>query len=190
MNKKAEEKLSKFMSLLLRHKPEKFGLKLDENGSCTINELVKVINSQDNWDGVTVENIKQVVVNCSKQRYKIEGDKIKANYGHSSIKVEYEAMTPPDVLYHGTNTGVLNAIMKTGLKPMGRKYVHMSEGLEFAELAGKRRGELVMLQINSKQAYKDGIKFYYTENEKHGVWLSDYIPAKYLTKTQGGINNG
>lgn len=181
MNKKAEEKLSKFMSLLLRHKPEKFGLKLDENGSCTINELVTVINSQDNWDGVTVENIKQVVVNCSKQRYKIEGERIKANYGHSSIKVEYKIMTPPDVLYHGTNIGVLSSIMKTGIKHMGRQYVHMSEGLEFAKLAGERRGKLVILKIDSKQAHKDGVKFYYSENEKHGVWLSDYIPQKYLT---------
>ncbi|AEO93539.1 RNA 2'-phosphotransferase [Bacillus phage G] len=177
MNKKDEEKLSKFMSLLLRHKPKKFGLNLDEKGGCTINELVTVINSQDNWDGVTVENIKQVVVNCPKQRYKIEGVKIKANYGHSSVKIPRVASVPPKVLYHGTNTKVVSKILVEGIKSMERD-VHMSEGKEFATLAGKRRGELVILKVDSETAHKDGIKFFFAENE---VWLSEYIPPKYLT---------
>ncbi|MFF2879022.1 RNA 2'-phosphotransferase [Gottfriedia sp. NPDC057991] len=179
MNQKDEEKLSKFMSKILRHDPLKFGLNLKEDGTCTIRELVDAINSQINWGGVTVENITQVVKNCSKQRYTINDGRIKANYGHSKTKITYQPKKPPEILYHGTNKKVEELILNEGIKPMGRNYVHLSEGVEFATLAGKRRGELVILKIDAKNAYENGVKFFYADNE---VWLSDYISPKYIIK--------
>lgn len=179
MNKYDEEKLSKFMSLILRHKPEKFGLKLATDGSCTIDELISVINVQSKWSGITHDNIIQVAKNCPKQRYKIEGDRIKANYGHS-IKVPRTEKTPPDILYHGTNTKVIDLILKTGIKRMQRD-IHMSEGKEFATLSGQRRGELVIVKIDAKAASKDGVKFYYAA---HDVWLADFVPPQYLTREE------
>lgn len=178
MNKKRENNLSKFMSKILRHDPEKFGLKLANDGTCKINDLVKAINSQVNWNGITAENIEQVVKNCEKQRYTIEGSRIKANYGHSIQKVKYQEKEPPEILYHGTNTNVKDLILIEGIKSMGREYVHMSEGEEFATLAGKRKGELAIINVAAKTAYKDGIKFYYAGNE---VWLSEFVPSKYLS---------
>lgn len=177
MDKKTEQQLSKFMSFILRHKPEKFGLKLSKDGSCTIEELVNVINVENNWH-ITGKDIHQVVENCSKQRYSIEGERIKANYGHSSVKIPRKASIPPKILYHGTNKKVVDKILHEGIKSMGRD-VHMSEGKEFATLAGQRRGELVILEIDAEKASKDGIEFYFAENE---VWLSEFIPSKYLTK--------
>lgn len=179
MNKKTEEQLSKFMSFILRHKPEEFDLKLQEDGSCFINELLSSIKTQKKWSNVTIDDILQVVKNCPKQRYSIVEDRIKANYGHSSIKVEKKSSTPSDILYHGTNTKVIDLILKEGIKPMGRKYVHLSEGTEFATLAGNRRGELVILKIDAKLAHKEGVEFFYAEND---VWLSNFVPAKYLSK--------
>lgn len=179
MNQKEEQKLSKFMSLILRHQPEKFGLNLAIDGTCKIHELITAINAQENWSNITTENIFQVVENCPKQRYDISGDAIKANYGHSSLKIQYQEEIPPRTLYHGTNTKVIDRILKDGLKPMGREYVHMSVGKEFAALAGKRRGDLVLLAINAKEASENGIKFFYAENE---VWLADYMPSNYLTR--------
>jgi putative RNA 2'-phosphotransferase len=179
MNQKDEEKLSKFMSKILRHDPSKFGVNLKEDGSCTIPELVDAINSQINWSVVTVENITQVVKNCPKQRYAINDGRIKANYGHSKTKIQYLPNKPPEILYHGTNKKVEELILNEGIKPMGRNYVHLSEGVEFATLAGKRRGELVILKIDAKNAYLNGVKFYYADNE---VWLSDYISPKYIIK--------
>lgn len=178
MNKKIEEDLSRFMSFILRHKPENVGLKLEKDGSCSIEELVNAINSQNNWNNVTVENVRQVAKNCPKQRYKIEGNRIKANYGHSKVKIPRTSSIPPKILYHGTNAKVVDKILVEGIKSMGRD-VHMSEGVEFATLAGKRRGELVILKVDSESAHKDGIKFFFAE---HDVWLSEYIPPKYLTK--------
>lgn len=179
MNNKTETKLSIFMSLILRHKSKDFGVTLLEDGSCLIAELISAINSNSNWSGITKDNVIQVVNNCKKQRYAIEGDRIKANYGHSSVKIKREEKIPPTILYHGTNTKVVDLILKDGIKSMNREDVHMSEGLEFATLAGKRRGELVIVKIDAESAYNDGVKFFYAGNE---VWLSDHIPPKYLTR--------
>ncbi len=179
MNKKDEEKLSKFMSKILRHDPLNFGVNLKEDGSCTIRELVDAINSQINWNGVTVENIIQVVKNCPKQRYAINDGRIKANYGHSKTKIQYQPKKPPEILFHGTNKKVEELIRNEGIKPMGRNYVHLSEAVEFATLAGKRWGELVVLKVDAKNAYENGVKFFFADNE---VWLSDYISPKYIIK--------
>ncbi len=90
-----------------------------------------------------------MVCNSEKQRFEIKGDHISARYGHSHDKVQYPAGEPPAVLYHGTNNKALAAILKEGLKPMGRQYVHLSEGTHFASFAGSRRGELVLLRIDT-----------------------------------------
>ncbi|MNV11770.1 RNA 2'-phosphotransferase [compost metagenome] len=174
---KGEQKLSKFFSLILRHQSEKFGINLDPEGYCTISSLISSVNSQPQWGHVDKFDIEQVVKNCSKQRYEINGDLIRARYGHSSEKIEYEEKIPPSILYHGTNSKVSNLILSTGIKPMNRKYVHLSESTEFATLAGQRRGQLVMIRVNTTKAVNDGVKFYYAGNE---VWLSEFIDSKYL----------
>ncbi|MCM3781539.1 RNA 2'-phosphotransferase [Neobacillus mesonae] len=179
LNKKEEESLSKFMSKLLRHTPEEFGLTLDHEGYCYIQDLLGVIVKVSRQSQITVEDVEQVVRNCPKQRYEINSGYIRANYGHSYGRINYEERTPLTVLYHGTNTKVANKILREGIKPMGRKYVHLSETLEFASLAGKRRGELVILKVDAQRAADYGVKFYVAN---HGVWLADYVPQGYLSK--------
>ncbi|WP_233901847.1 RNA 2'-phosphotransferase [Paenibacillus polymyxa] len=104
---------------------------------------------------------------------------IRANYGHSTGRVDYKEATTPTTLYHGTNTKVIQNIFNEGIKPMGRKYVHLSESLEFAILAGKRRGELVILEVDTEKASANQVKFY---KANHGVWLADLVPPQYLNK--------
>ena len=80
-----EVSLSKFMTKLLRHTPEQYGLILDpEDGSCTLGDLLSVLVKAPRWSEVTVVDIQQVVAGCEKQRFEINGDRIKARYGHSS----------------------------------------------------------------------------------------------------------
>lgn len=177
MDAKEELRLSKFLSLVLRHAPEKFGVQLIE-GFCNIENLLKAINAQSNFNNITYENIKQVVNNCPKQRYMIDGLDIKANYGHSIVRLEYESSCPPKILYHGTNTKAIDIILEDGLRPMGRQYIHLSEGTGFATLAGQRRGNLVLVTVNALDAYEEGVKFYYAYND---VWLADYIPPQFLS---------
>ncbi|WP_282937436.1 RNA 2'-phosphotransferase [Paenibacillus sp. RC67] len=174
-NRKSEISLSKLMSRLLRHTPEEFGLRLDpEDGSCPLQQLIRVIQSQPGWSWVTAEDIEQVVANSDKQRFEIREDRIRARYGHSHDKVQYSPGNPPQVLYHGTNTQALSPILQEGLRSMNRQYVHLSEGTHFASMAGSRRGELVILSVDTRKAEQAGVVFYYAGNE---VWLADSVPA-------------
>lgn len=175
LDQKAEVSLSKLMTKLLRHTPEPYGLVLDpEDGSCLLEELLAVINVAPKWSHITEEDIRQTVTNSEKQRFAIEGERIKARYGHSHTKVVYETGTPPSILYHGTHQNAVAAIAQEGLRPMNRQYVHLSEGLHFAGLAGSRRGKLVLLAVDTVKAVESGVTFYYAGNE---VWLAEPIPS-------------
>lgn len=176
LNQEIEKSLSKMMTKLLRHTPEEFGVVLDpEDGSCSIDILLKAIQAQPKWSWVKEEDVEQVVRNSDKQRFEIKDERIRARYGHSHQKVPYNPGEPPAVLYHGTNKKALPSILKEGLSPMSRQYVHLSEGTHFAILAGRRRGELVILKVDTLSAKQLGVTFYYAGNE---VWLADQVPSE------------
>ncbi|TXK80026.1 RNA 2'-phosphotransferase [Paenibacillus sp. N3.4] len=179
MNKEKKTHFSKLMSKMLRHSPEQFGLKLDPtDGSCETNELLEVVREQPKWSDITINELSEVVADCEKQRFEINGDRIRARYGHSHDKVSYPAAVPPTQLFHGTNVVAAPTILKVGIQAMQRQYVHMSEGLHFATLAGRRRGELVIIAIDAEQAAEAGVIFYYAGNE---VWLATHIPAVFCS---------
>ncbi|NOV01420.1 RNA 2'-phosphotransferase [Paenibacillus planticolens] len=188
LSNNVQTRLSKFMSKILRHSPEKFGLHLDsDDGSCAVADLLDVLRAQPEWSELSLNDIEEVVERCEKQRFEIVGDRIKARYGHSHDKVSYPTGVPPMVLYHGTNVEAAPKILKQGLRPMHRQYVHLSEGLDFAALAGKRRGELVILSIDTVKALRAGIEFYYAGNE---VWLADAVPAEFCSVYERGEGSG
>lgn len=167
---------SRYLSYLLRHKPEDANLKLDKEGWCSVKELLSNL-------GITQAELDNVVDNNTRFVYNNDKSKIKAAHGHS-VKVEYHnEKTPPDILYHGTAKRLYETIKKQGLKKMTREAVHMSDNYEDARRVGSRHagGSLAMtivFKINAKQMYKDGFKFYKSED---GVWLTDSVPAKYLS---------
>ncbi|MFC5452136.1 RNA 2'-phosphotransferase [Paenibacillus aestuarii] len=179
LNQAVEKSLSKMMTKLLRHAPEDFGVVLDPaDGSCPVATLLEAIQAQPRWAWVKQEDIEQVVRNSDKQRFEMEGGRIRARYGHSHDKVQYAPGEPPAVLYHGTNRKALASILKEGLHPMSRQYVHLSEGTHFATLAGSRRGELVILEVDTVSAKQQGVTFYYAGNE---VWLAEGVPPISLS---------
>jgi len=174
MNKNNIKKVSKFLSLLLRHKPETIGLTLDKNGWANIDELMK----KSKHIRLTRALIDEVVADNDKQRFIVEGDRIRANQGHSiSVDMEFKAVTPPEMLYHGTATRFLESIMKEGLTKQKRQHVHLSKNIETATAVGKRHGKVVILEVDAKRMFEDGYEFYLSEN---GVWLTDVVPVGYL----------
>lgn len=184
LNEASEKSLSKLMTKILRHTPEQFGIRLEPaDGSCTLAALLHAIQAQPTWAWVRQEDVEQVVRQSDKQRFEITDGRIRARYGHSHDQVQYTPGEPPAVLYHGTNTKALPLILRDGLRPMNRQYVHLSEGTHFAMLAGSRRGELVILKVDTVNAKRQGATFYYAGNE---VWLADQIPASSLSKTNIG----
>ena len=176
LSKSKEEKISKFLSYVLRHKPDSIGLSLDKSGWANVDDLIAKSKDFE----LSKEIIEQVVKSCAKQRYKLsdDGTMIRANQGHSvEVELGLKNEVPPVVLYHGTATRFLNQIQKKGLVPMSRHAVHLSQDVEVAKTVGKRHGELIVLEIDSKRMYADGFKFQKSEN---GVWLVDSVPPKYF----------
>ena len=172
------EKLSKFISLILRHKPEEIGITLDEHGWAKVEDLINGINKSGRHIDMNV--LEEIVKTDSKQRYSFNEDKtkIRANQGHSiQVDLELKKLAPPNILYHGTATKSLEGIKSQGIKSMSRQYVHLSKDFETAKQVGSRHGKPVILIIDAKRMYEDGIKFYLSEN---GVWLTEYVDPKYI----------
>lgn len=174
--------LSKTMSYALRHNPQEFNLILDKQGWTNINSLLEGIrNNSDKYSTITIDNISKIVSEDKKKRYEINGDKIRAVYGHSiSKKIEKQVSKPPKILYHGTTPEFYNKIKDEGLKHMQRQYVHLSLDIDTAIIVAKRRTNTpVLLSVDCEKASNNGINFY---KESTGIWLSDDIPSKYLSK--------
>ena len=181
MNMKAKsDSTSRFISLILRHKPEVIGITLDEHGWANVEELIAGVNQTRPLDRTGLE---EIVRTDEKQRYSFNADKtkIRANQGHSvPVDVELEAVTPPELLYHGTGEKYVESIEAQGLIPKTRLYVHLSDDYETAFQVGSRHGRPRIYQVHSGQMAAEGFTFYRSVN---GVWLTKTVPLKYLTRT-------
>ena len=172
--------ISKYISLVLRHKPEVINISLDEHGWASVNELINGVNKTH---PINMEILERIVSDDEKQRYSFNEDKtlIRANQGHSiPVDVELEEIEPPEILYHGTGEKYAASIDKQGLIPKSRLYVHLSIDVETARKVGSRHGKPVIYIVRSSDMYHDGIPFYRSVN---GVWLTKNVPVKYLKKS-------
>lgn len=175
------DKLSIFISLILRHKPEVIGITLDEHGWAKVDDLISGMNAAGRT--LTYTDLQEIVEQDKKQRYSFNNKKtlIRANQGHSiPVDVQLKQEQPPNILYHGTASKYLEAIQNEGLKPMSRLYVHLSPDIETARKVGSRHDRYVkarILKVFSGDMYKNGEIFYRSEN---GVWLTKYVDVQYL----------
>ena len=170
---------SKYMSLILRHKPETIGITLDEHGWADVDELIEGISRTQNFN---MDILEEIVRTDEKQRYSFndEKTKIRANQGHSiEVDVELEEKEPPERLWHGTGEKFAASIDNIGLIPKSRLYVHLSKDEETATIVGRRHGKPVLYMVNTREMYKDGFKFFLSKN---GVWLTKEVPVRYLEK--------
>ena len=182
MNDKKVTKISRFLSLVLRHKPQVIGLKLDDEGWADVPELLKLIN-EEKFD-LDIATLEHVVVTNNKKRFSFNEDKtrIRANQGHSvKVDLKFEAITPPPQLYHGTATRFTNSIFKQGLIGGSRLHVHLAADRGTAVNVGSRHGVPVVLLVNAEQMVADGHEFYQSEN---GVWLTNHVPVRYLSREE------
>jgi putative RNA 2'-phosphotransferase len=178
LSKSEETKISKFLSLILRHQPEKIGLKLDENGWINTEELITQ-SIKHNFD-IDFEKILFVVQNNKKQRFTFNEDysKIRANQGHSlDIDLELTPQTPPDILFHGTAIKNLDSIKEKGILKQERLYVHLSSNYDDALKVGARYGKPIVLKVDAKHMVSKSYLFFLSDN---GVWLTSHVPAKFI----------
>lgn len=178
MNEKRKASISKFLSLVLRHKPEEIGLTLEENGWVEVNDLLKACDAYGK--PFTFDDLREVVETNDKRRFAFDqtNTKIRANQGHSvTLEIEFEKRMPPEILYHGTAERNVEAITKSGLKKMKRHHVHLSADIETARKVGIRYGKPVILVIKTPAMLAEGYEFLVSAND---VWLVEEVPAKFL----------
>lgn len=173
-------KISKFLSLVLRHKPETIGLTLDPAGWVSVMELLRAC-TRHNFP-LSLEELQAVVATNDKQRFAFseDGRRIRASQGHSiEVELGYQPAEPPEFLYHGTVERFLPSIRAKGLLKGQRHHVHLSPDVATAAKVGSRRGQPVILTVNSGQMNRDGYAFYQSANS---VWLTDHVPAIYIAE--------
>jgi putative RNA 2'-phosphotransferase len=171
-------RFSTFVSLVLRHQPQKYGLTLDNHGWAQIDELIAVANRA----GVplTRSALQQLIEQNDKQRFAVSDDgcAIRARQGHSiSVDLDLVVCEPPLQLYHGTAERFVPSIRAQGLVRGSRQHVHLSPNEPTALKVGQRHGKPVVLTVESWAMHRDGYQFYHSEN---GVWLVDSVPVEYL----------
>ncbi len=173
--------ISKFLSLVLRHKPETINIELDQNGWTDVDTLLK--NSNSYGIKFDKEILKHIVETNSKKRFAFNEtfDRIRASQGHSiEIELDYTSQKPPEILYHGTSEKSVQSILDTGLEKQSRQQVHLSADIETAIKVGQRHGKPFVFKVLAEQMYNDKFEFFISDN---GVWLTDTVPTKYLEQT-------
>jgi putative RNA 2'-phosphotransferase len=173
------ERMSKRMSYILRHAPWVYELELDEEGWTSLDQLIEGLRTENGMEGIGRGDIEAMLASSSKARFEIDGDRIRAYYGHSLPgRIVKRLAVPPEHLYHGTVRRFIPAIRESGLKPMSRQYVHLSRDLDMANTVARRRGsDIVILTIAAGAASEAGVRFY---EESNGVWLADEVPPEWI----------
>ena len=171
------ERLSRFLSFLLRHRPADYALRFDQQGFVSWGDLIERV--QGRFPEVTEEEVLSVIEGSEKKRFEVREGRVRATYGHSfPVDLGLETVAPPPHLYHGTARDLAQTVLREGLKPRGRHYVHLSPSLEEALAVGRRRdASPTILVIDSQAAHASGIIFY----PSGPLFLTKEIPPKFLS---------
>ncbi|NEU06908.1 RNA 2'-phosphotransferase [Flavihumibacter sp. R14] len=183
MSEKEIKHISKFLSFVLRHKPETIGIELDLNGWTDVDLLIE--RSNNFGVKLDIETLKHIVETNSKKRFAFNNtlDRIRASQGHSiDIELGYTNQRPPEILYHGTSKTNVQSILDTGLEKRNRQHVHLSSDIETAIKVGQRHGKPFVFKVFAEQMYNDKFEFFISDN---GVWLTDNVPTKYFKRNEG-----
>lgn len=178
MDEKRMVKASKFLSLVLRHQPERIGVTLDEGGWADVDALLAACAAHGRR--LSRAELDHVVATNNKKRfgYSEDGRRIRANQGHTvEVDLGLAPAVPPDVLFHGTAAPTVPLILAEGLRPMARQDVHLSADRETAVRVGSRHGRPVVLAVDAAGLAATGHVFRVSAN---GVWLSGPVPPLWL----------
>jgi putative RNA 2'-phosphotransferase len=178
MTEKETKHASKFLSLILRHEPERVGLSLGDAGWIGVDELLRAVNQHG--IPLTLDQLKHIVATSDKKRFALSDDglRIRASQGHSiDVDLQYEPQEPPELLYHGTATRSLDSIRKDGLLRMERHDVHLAAETKVTLQVGGRHGKPVLLVIRAKEMRQAGHVFRRSANS---VWLVNQVPPQFI----------
>lgn len=173
---------SKFLSMVLRHRPQVIGLELDDEGWAEVSKLSHA--SREHGIDISMDDIRQIIAGAEKQRFELSDDQgqIRAVHGHSiPVNLALVRSLPPAKLYHGTSRHNLTAIFREGLQSQDRQYVHLSQDIQSAFTVGLRhakdKAHTVVLEVDAAEMNQEGLNFYRSASE---VWLTGSVPPGFL----------
>lgn len=171
-------RLSKFLSYMLRHRPDRYGLAMDEEGFTDLESVWEQVEKRFGTRFARQDIIRLVEdMPEGKQRLEIRDERIRAMYGHSKVDVEYPPVEPPELLYHGTTPEAVKFIRKEGLTSQKRQFVHLSTTVERASNVATRHGKPVLLRIRALDAYNAGHVFHHPEPQH---FLVRIVPPEFI----------
>jgi putative RNA 2'-phosphotransferase len=178
VNEAERARIGKYLSYVLRHRPDAIGLDLDAGGWCEVSELLRCAAA----DGreLTREMVDEVVASDDKERFAVSDDglRLRASQGHSiPVDLGLSAVAPPERLFHGTARRFLDSILREGLRPGSRQFVHLSPDGGTAVKVGRRHGKPVVLAVDAAGMAAAGREFFLSEN---GVWMTAGVPPEFL----------
>ncbi len=182
MDKHQRIRLSKLLSAALRHHPGILNIVLLPDGFAdhSLNEIVQLIRERRGYHWITVDHLREIVQFDPKGRFDIVNDRLRAKYGHSiNVMVPLEMTELPPLLYHGTTTQAYSSIRKEGLRPMQRKFVHLTFSIQDAQTTALRKGkEIIILEINARELSKRG---YEVKKAGKTVYVVPVVPLEFLS---------
>lgn len=167
-------RLSKLLSLMLRHRPQEFSIEVDSQGFADIDSVVEALLKK--VDGIGIADVERIVDATEKKRFEIVEGKIRARYGHSfRVDLGLDPVEPPAKLFKGVHPRELEATLSSGLKPFDRQYVHLSYDADVAAQLG--RGGNAVVSVDGPSAYAAGVEFF----DCGPTMLTELVPAEFLT---------
>lgn len=181
MDRARQVRVSKLLSLGLRHDPAALSLKLDPAGWTSVDAVLAGLLARG--ETISRDELEHVVRTSDKQRFALSEDglRMRANQGHSvGMDLGLPPREPPPLLFHGTSARVLDAIGREGLVRGSRTHVHLSADVRTAEIVARRReGPHVILRVRAADMHVTGHAFFLSEN---GVWLTPHVPAEFIER--------
>lgn len=177
-------RVSRFLSYVLRHRPESIGLRLDAEGWGSIAELLERAGVAGT--PLSRDVLLRVVRENDKQRFRIseDGERIRANQGHSvAVDLGLAPEVPPETLFHGTAARNRESILRDGLVRGGRQHVHLSLDEATARGVGQRHGPAIVLTVRAGEMHRARFEFFLSAN---GVWLTEHVPATFIDVPDDG----
>jgi putative RNA 2'-phosphotransferase len=171
------ERVSRFLSYLLRHRPKEYPLQFDLYGFAPWDAVVDMV--LERFQEATEEQIRAVVAGSDKKRFELKEGRVRATYGHSfPVDLGLQSVEPPPELYYGTARDLAQSILRNGLKPRDRQYVHLSAVLDEAIAVGKRRDPVpAIVVVDARAAHGEGVRFF----ASGPLFLVENVPPKFLS---------
>ena len=170
------ERFSRWMAYVLRHNPTRYGLTADRHGFVDLEAFLTIAGRR--YPSVSSDRLRALIDEGDRNRFAVAGGRLRARYGHSIVvEPAGEPITPPERLYHGSDSACRERVMSDGVRPMDRRMVHLSATIDDAlAVARHKTVQPLILRIEALAAHEAGVVFY----RESAVFLVAHVPAQFV----------